>query len=142
MKDLISERNYAENEFLELLKEEHKINGGPLRIKDVKSKYHLKVLKKQSHLFGKIFGSSSTIVTVVMIVVLIFFIRKCIIKKRERSAMPSCAEWHSNITQSSQTQDAAGRVNLIITPKQESTPSDNEENTAFQFKALTSRAKF
>ena len=65
LKDLISERNYVENEFLEPLKEEQKIARGPLRIIDVKSKYHLKTLKKQGHIFGKIFGSSGTVVTII-----------------------------------------------------------------------------
>ena len=49
LEDLIEEENFVERDFVEILKEEQQIAKGPLKIRDVKQKYHLRILKKQGN---------------------------------------------------------------------------------------------
>ena len=44
LEDLIEEENFVEKDFVEILKEEQQIAKGPLKIRDVKQKYHLRIL--------------------------------------------------------------------------------------------------
>ena len=102
-----------------------------------KTKYHLRTLTKQGHLFGKIFGSMSTVGSIIAIIITIYIVTRCLVKKR-RKPNETAATW------SSATRADPSQVNLIISSNREEetkTPSTSEGSTSFQLRALTSGKK-
>ena len=139
LEDLISVEDYIEKDFIKLVEEEQQIGSKPLKIRDVKEKYHLKTLRKQGHLFG--IGSTSLIGSIIIIIITVIIIRRCVMKRRTLN-QEGIVKWYHKPT----PEEERGAVNLVIKPNEYDEPATSTEETtgtSFQLRALAAgRKKF